>query len=85
MLILTLSRDVTIADRYAGSLGMFALIATIAFLCEYMDSSLGMGYGTILTPVLMILGFSPLDVVPCLLLSEALSGTFAGGSPGGGG
>ena len=38
-------------------IGMVALfIVTAAFLCEYVDSTLGMGYGTTLTPLLLILG-----------------------------
>ena len=36
------------------------LILSMAFLCEYMDSPLGMGYGTTLIPILLILGFEPL-------------------------
>jgi len=53
-------------------------IAVIAFLAEYMDSTLGMGYGTSLTPILLILGFQPLEVVPSILLSELITGILAG-------
>lgn len=53
-------------------------IIAVAFLCEYMDSSLGMGYGTTLTPVLLLLGFSPMQVVPAILLSELITGLLAG-------
>ena len=48
-----------------------------ALFCEYMDSSLGMGYGTILTPVLLLAGFAPLQIVPCVLLSEFITGLSA--------
>lgn len=58
-------------------LSWFAL-PFIALLCEFIDSSLGMGYGTILTPVLLILGFEPLDIVPAVLFSEFLTGLTAG-------
>lgn len=51
-----------------------ALIIIFAFLCEYIDSSLGMGYGTTLTPLLLIMGYSPLQVVPAILLSELITG-----------
>lgn len=54
------------------------LIIIIAFFSEYIDSTLGMGYGTILTPVLLLLGFSPLQVVPSVLLSELVTGLLAG-------
>jgi uncharacterized protein len=53
-------------------------IAIIAFICEYMDSTLGMGYGTTMTPVLMLFGFSPLSIVPVILLSELITGTLSG-------
>lgn len=54
-----------------------ALIIMFAFLCEYVDSSLGMGYGTTLSPILLIMGYSPLQVVPAILLSELVSGLSA--------
>ena len=60
------------------SLWAIVAIAVIAFLCEYMDSTLGMGYGTTLTPVFMLMGFSPMQVVPVILLSELISGLLAG-------
>ena len=52
-------------------------IIVLAFVCEYIDSSLGMGYGTTLTPLLLIMGYNPLQVVPCVLLSELITGLSA--------
>ncbi len=57
---------------------IFVYIVLLAFLCELIDSSLGMGYGTTLTPLLMIIGFGPLAIVPCILLSELITGITAG-------
>jgi uncharacterized membrane protein YfcA len=57
---------------------LFALIAIIALLCEYADASLGMGYGTALSPILLIMGFMPLQVVPSVLLGQLVGG-LAGG------
>ncbi len=54
------------------------MIIVLGFLAEYMDSSLGMGYGTSLTPILMIMGFEPLQIVPAILLSELITGILAG-------
>jgi uncharacterized protein len=54
------------------------LVFLVALSCEYLDSSLGMGYGTTLTPILLLSGFAPLDIVPAILLSEALTGAAAG-------
>jgi len=53
-------------------------IIIIAFLAEYVDSTLGMGYGTALTPLLLILGFEPLQVIPAVLLSQLIAGILAG-------
>jgi len=54
-----------------------AILFFVAFVCEFIDSSLGMGYGTTLTPILLILGYSPLVIVPALLMSEFIIGLFA--------
>lgn len=44
------------------------------FIGELLDSSLGMLYGTILSPVLIIAGYNPLVVVPSILLTQAVGG-----------
>ena len=40
----------------------------LALLAQYLDKSLGMGSGTTLTPMLLLLGLSPGDVVPAVLV-----------------
>jgi uncharacterized membrane protein YfcA len=45
--------------------------------CEYIDSSLGMGYGTTLTPLLLTFGAIRNDLVPAILLSEFITGLSA--------
>jgi uncharacterized membrane protein YfcA len=62
----------------ALSTSMTVAIFLAALACEYLDSSMGMGYGTTLTPLLMLAGFTPLDIVPVVLLSELLTGLAAG-------
>ena len=52
-------------------------IIPMAFVCEFMDSSIGMGYGTTLSPLLLLLGFEPLQVVPAILVSELFTGATA--------
>ena len=54
------------------------LIVILAFIFETMDSCAGMGFGTGLTPLLFILGYEPLQVVPILLISEAITGFTSG-------
>jgi uncharacterized membrane protein YfcA len=49
-------------------------LLSVCFICELIDSGLGMGYGTILTPVLILFGFEPSKIVPTILFSELLSG-----------
>lgn len=55
----------------------FLILVVLAFVAEYIDSSLGMGYGTTLTPLLLLLGFTPLQIVPVVLLSEFVTGLVA--------
>ncbi len=57
---------------------IFLALIILAFFCELLDSTLGMGYGTTLTPVLMLFGFAPLAIVPCVLLSELITGITSG-------
>jgi hypothetical protein len=59
------------------TLSAAALIFLGAVICEFIDASLGMLYGTILSPVLIIAGFNPLLVVPGILFSQALGGLTA--------
>jgi len=84
-LVLTLALQAAMPEwrflpRFAGSLddGLILAILLAALFCEFIDSSLGMGYGTTLTPLLLLLGFEPLQVVPAVLFSEFCTGITAG-------
>ncbi|MGV9198743.1 MAG: sulfite exporter TauE/SafE family protein [Promethearchaeia archaeon] len=55
---------------------IFILFA-IAFTCEYIDVTTGMGYGTLMGPILLIFGFSIAQVVPVLLLAQMICGASA--------
>ncbi|KYK31576.1 MAG: hypothetical protein AYK22_02390 [Thermoplasmatales archaeon SG8-52-3] len=59
-------------------LEIFIFVILLAFFSELLDSTLGMGYGTTLTPILMLFGFGALAIVPCVLLSELITGISAG-------
>lgn len=59
-------------------LKLIATVIPLAFFCEMIDSMLGMGYGTTLTPAMLILGFQPIEIVPAALCSEFLTGITAG-------
>lgn len=56
---------------------MILLIFILAIIAELLDSSLGMLYGTLLSPLLILLGFDPLIVIPSILLSQAIGGIIA--------
>ena len=59
-------------------LGILLILAG-AFVFEFIDSSIGMGYGTLLLPALLILGLPIDEVLPAILLSQgiaSLSATF---------
>ncbi|HET91760.1 MAG TPA: sulfite exporter TauE/SafE family protein [Chloroflexi bacterium] len=60
------------------SMQMMWPIVVLALFCEYVDSTLGMGYGTTLTPILLLMGYEPIQIVPSVLLSEFLTGILAG-------
>jgi uncharacterized membrane protein YfcA len=53
-------------------------VVTLTFCCAYLDLTVGMGYGTILTPILLSLGFGPMEVVPVVLLSQLVCGLLGG-------
>ena len=47
-------------------------ILVIAFVAALVDTSLGMCYGTILSPILLIAGYKPAIVVPTVLFSQLI-------------
>ncbi len=49
------------------------VLLLLALACEFMDATIGMGYGTTLTPVLLILGYDVKRVVAAALLSQLLA------------
>src|SRR5919197_206348 len=53
-------------------------VALLALLFETIDSSAGMGFGTALSPLLLVLGFKPFQVVPALVAAQAFTSAFGG-------
>jgi hypothetical protein len=54
-------------------------VLILGLIFEFLDASAGMGFGTCLTPILLIMGFTPLQVVPAIMIEQAtcgLIGTF---------
>ena len=87
LLVFSLLYVVGIGLIYGGIVGtgqqagfqLLPLVVLFAFLFEAFDSAAGMGFGTALAPTLFVLGYDPLQIVPVLLLSEAITGLTAGG------
>ncbi|MDI6916677.1 MAG: sulfite exporter TauE/SafE family protein [Thermoplasmatales archaeon] len=53
---------------------LILILIIMALIMEIVDSSLGMMYGTLLSPILVGYGFKPILVVPAILLSQAVGG-----------
>ena len=45
----------------------------IAVFTEYIDGSVGMGYGTTLAPILIVLGFEPIHVILSVIVSQLIA------------
>jgi uncharacterized membrane protein YfcA len=55
-----------------------SILVILAFLMESVDNCMGGGFGTILSPLLILFGYDPKVVVPAILVSEAVSGLWGG-------
>lgn len=60
------------------TLTLFVVVAVVALFCGYVSISIGMGYGTTLAPLLLIVGFSPFQVIPAVLSSQLAGGMIGG-------
>ncbi|MDF1535491.1 MAG: sulfite exporter TauE/SafE family protein [bacterium] len=49
-------------------------VVGIAIILEFLDAAAGMGYGTAITPLLMLLGFDPIQIVPAVMIQQAVAG-----------
>lgn len=48
-------------------------IAVLGFLLAYMDTAIGMGFGTLGTPILLIIGYSSKVAVPSILVAQGIA------------
>lgn len=49
-------------------------VVLLAAFFEFMDASAGMGFGTALTPILLVLGFDPKQIVPVVMIQQGMAG-----------
>ncbi|HON59383.1 MAG TPA: sulfite exporter TauE/SafE family protein [Smithella sp.] len=55
----------------------FIVLVVLAMVMEFIDSFLGMMYGTVLSPLLILFGYDAKQVVPSILISQAIGGFVA--------
>lgn len=58
---------------------LLALVALIGFIAQYLDVSIGLGYGTLASPLLLLLGVPPTYAIPSILFTKTILGIFSGG------
>ncbi len=56
---------------------MPSLLFIAALVMEFIDSFLGMMYGTVLSPLLILAGYNAKTVIPAILISQAVGGFVA--------
>jgi len=56
----------------------FVIFFLLGFIFEYIDTSVGGGYGTCLTPIFLLMGYPPIQIVPMILVSESVTGFWGG-------
>jgi len=49
-------------------------VVFLAMIFEFMDASAGMGFGTALTPLLLLMGFDPKQIVPVVMVQQGVAG-----------
>ncbi len=54
--------------------GIIWYVVAIAMFFEFMDASAGMGFGTALTPLLLVVGFDPKQIVPAVMIQQGVAG-----------
>ncbi len=49
-------------------------VVVFAIIFEFLDSAAGMGYGTAFAPILLVMGFEPMQIVPVIMIQQACAG-----------
>ena len=56
------------------SISVIILIIVVSFIAQFLNTSLGEGFGTIVVPSFILLGFDPIQIVPSLLFVQVFTG-----------
>ncbi len=54
--------------------GIIWTVVGLALIFEFLDSAAGMGYGTAFTPILLLMGYEPLQIIPVIMIQQACAG-----------
>jgi uncharacterized membrane protein YfcA len=54
--------------------GIVWVVVGLAIIFEFLDSAAGMGYGTAFTPLLLLMGYEPLQIIPVIMIQQACAG-----------
>ncbi len=49
-------------------------VVAITVLFGFMDSAAGMGFGTAVTPLLLVMGYGSLEIIPAIMIQQAFAG-----------
>ena len=49
-------------------------VVLITVLFGFMDSAAGMGFGTAVTPLLLVMGYGSLEIIPAIMIQQAFAG-----------
>ena len=69
--------DIGVNDLVLDFWLILVIVIVLGFIMEVVDAAIGMGYGTILTPVLFVIGFDFFQIVPAVLISQLIGGLLA--------
>lgn len=71
-----ISSEVIKQKGWAGTnnWSIFWWVVILAVIFEFLDASAGMGYGTAITPLLLMFGFDPKQIVPAVMIQQATAG-----------
>jgi uncharacterized protein len=58
----------------SDSWGIIGIVLVLCVIFEFLDSAAGMGYGTTFTPLLLLMGYDPMQIVPIIMIQQAAAG-----------
>lgn len=71
-----IASDALVGSSWLGTnqWGIIWSVVGLAIIFEFLDSAAGMGYGTAFTPLLLLMGYEPLQIIPVIMIQQACAG-----------